>query len=136
VATYATVADLRAYVLDSGVLVAHDDPSAERVLQRAERDVDRLLGPYPVLTTGRKRDPVLLTAPQQQALARATCAAAEFRIAMGEDELVGVEDGIAAAGPVTFSKNPITRVAPKALEELAGSGLVTYSGTVSESMTT
>jgi hypothetical protein len=55
---------------------------------------------------------------------------------MGEEELVGSDDGIAAAGPVTFSKTPIKRVSPKPQEELVGSGLVTYSGTVSESTVT
>jgi hypothetical protein len=84
-----------------------------------------------VFSNGRKFDPPALTAPQRDALTRATCAAAEYRLVTGEGELIGAEDGIASvAGVVTFSRNPVPRVAPKLLEELAGAGLFLASGTL------
>lgn len=136
-ASYATPAELRAYLLDNpAVRAPADDAAAERLLQRAEHDVDRQLG----TTT---RDPVsglafgqaalaALSVGQLDALMRATCAAAEFRLLAGEEILVGSEDGIAAVGGLSFSQRPPRRIAPKVAEELAGSGLVSWSGTVEE----
>ncbi len=78
-ATYATQADHEAYV--EGWVT--DDPAAlERILQRAERDIDRVLGPIrPREDTGLKLDPATdLTAAQAEALARAVCAQAMHRM--------------------------------------------------------
>ena len=90
-ATYATSADLAAYVADNAEVSAPS--AADALLERAERDVDRVVGPWPVFSNGRKFDPPALTAPQRAALSRATCAAAEFRLTIGESELVGGAGG-------------------------------------------
>jgi hypothetical protein len=82
--------------------------------------------------SGLKLDPEGLTDVQKAALVRATCAAAEFCLVQGEDSLVGAEDGIASLPLVAFSGRPLPRVAAKAVEELAGSGLVVRSGCASE----
>ncbi len=57
--------------------------------------MDRIAGRWPVYSSGSKFDPIL-TAPQRDALKRATCAAAEYRLVAGEGELIGVDDGIAS----------------------------------------
>jgi hypothetical protein len=126
VATYATEADLEQYLAPNRAarLAPVEDP--EGLLRRAERDVDRLLGPYArVAATGLKLDPAALTAAQRAALARATCAAAEFRLMVGEEELVGDTDYVPATLVVLRRAG---RVSPKAAEELSGHGLVRYSG--------
>ena len=129
---YATVDDLRAYSADlPRDLFNPGDDQVERALERAERDVDRAAGPWPVFSNGRKFDPPSLTAPQRAALTRATCAAAEFRLIQTEELLVGSDDGISGVpGGVTFANRPLPRIGPKLIEELAGSGLFLYSGTL------
>ncbi len=58
---YATPAQVRDYCQDSGVTVPEDDADVERLIARAEREVDLVLGPYVRLTTGRKLDPATLS---------------------------------------------------------------------------
>jgi hypothetical protein len=65
-----------------------------------------VLDHYPVFPSGRKLDPALLAPTQREALKLATSAAAEFRVMMGDDELVGPEDGIAAAAVVRAVASP------------------------------
>lgn len=75
-ATYATVADLRA---DPSVADAPPptDAELEVILVRAEDTVDRLIGPRPAGANGRKYDPAgILSAPHADALKRATLAIA------------------------------------------------------------
>lgn len=127
-ALYATAADLRSYARDSGVTVPADDADAERVLDRAEIDVDLIAGPWPYLSTGRKFDPPTLPVTAFQALRRGTCAQALFRLAQGEELLIGTADGIAAIGGIAFSSSPLPRIGPRVWEELAGHGLMVRSG--------
>lgn len=78
-ATYATQADFEAYVEG---WTTTDPDALERMLERAERDIDAILGPIPVSplsTTGLKLDPSILKAWEAQALARAVCAQALYR---------------------------------------------------------
>lgn len=134
--TYATTADLSAYIEDvpATYVPLPDEGGREafltRFLERAERDIDRIVGPWPLYESGRKFDPEDLTAPQQEALKRATCAAAEYRIATGEGELIGAEDGIASVDGISFTSRPLARIGPKVTEELSGAGLILYSGTL------
>jgi hypothetical protein len=126
-ATYATAADLGLYVLDNpGVVLPTDPDAVERLLERAERDVDAVLGAWPLFASGLKIDPAQLDVVQQAALARATCAAAEFRLVLGEEALVGDEDYLPSE--VTILRRA-ANVSPKMLQELAGTGLVKRSGT-------
>jgi hypothetical protein len=129
VATYATKADLEAYVADNDAVSGLcDDDAVQRLLERAERRVDAALGPYVVdPDTGLKLDPGDLTWAQQQSLARATCAAAEHELVVGAELLTGEDD---FAPPEVTVLRRAGRQAPKVLEELAGSGLLTFSGTV------
>src|SRR3712207_477511 len=89
---YATTDDLDAYA----EIDITDPAFVGRVIDRAERDLDqRVLGPWPVdaatgLKFGQPRhagaptNPQGLTTLQIDALKRATCAQAEYRIEMGE----------------------------------------------------
>jgi len=127
--TYASAELLRAYAAPSGVLLPADDAELEALLERAERDVDRLLGPYAVdPLTGLKLDPLELAPAQAGAVARATCAAAEYRSAIGEDGWIEARDGLTAVGGLSFDLRPLVRASPKALEELAGHSLLLRSG--------
>lgn len=78
-ATYATQTDMEAYVEG---WVTDDATALERILLRAERDVDRVLGPLRSREdTGLKLDPATdLTEEQRRALARAVCAQVFHRI--------------------------------------------------------
>lgn len=124
-ATYASAELLAEYVAGNALVRLPEGEDVERLLERAERDVDRVLGPYPPdPATGLKFDPGELTTAQRGALARATCAAAEFVLAQGPELLTGADDGVAAAGSVSYSLRPAPRQAPRLLEELAGHGLI------------
>ena len=129
---YATAADLRDYAQDSGVMIPADDAEAERLLVRAELDVDLIAGPWPILSTGRKFDPPTLPVTAREALRRSTCAQSVFRIAQGEDELIGVVDDVASFGSLTLRAVTVPRIGPRAIEELAGHGLLIRSGTLPE----
>jgi hypothetical protein len=127
---YASVAEMRVYVEDNPAVAAvlGDDATVERLLERNEHRVDGVLGPYPIdPDSGLKLNPTDLTTPQKDALSRATCAAAEHEVMVGHDFLVGEEDLI--PGELQVLRRG-SRQAPKMVEELAGTGLVTYSGTV------
>lgn len=126
-ATYATAAQLADYVLDNEDVSAPQGDAAERLLRRAERDVDRVVGPWPILSTGLRFDPGMLPVTAREALARATCAAAEFRLLVGESELVGDADYVPEQVRLLRAA---PRIAPKILEELAGHGLIVTSYTV------
>jgi hypothetical protein len=126
-ATYASADDLRAYIEDDPLVVVPDDEAIERLLERAEHDVNRVCS----VPLGFDLD--ALSEAQAAALSRATCAQAEFRLAMSEYELVGADDNVSSvAGVVSFSTRPIPRVGVKCLEELAGHDLLRYSGTVED----
>ncbi len=68
--------------------------AGDRLIQAAERDVDRLLGAAYERnpTTGRKLDPAALTTAQIAALERATAAAVEYRLSVDSETLTGATD--------------------------------------------
>lgn len=83
--SYATQADFEAYV--EGWVT--DDPAAlARLLERASRDIDYLLGSWPVATTGDyaglKLDPTTLLDFEGEALSRAACAQGEHLFLVGQ----------------------------------------------------
>jgi hypothetical protein len=55
--TYATPAEVRAYCIDSDVRVPSQDEEVERLIGRAEIDVDLVVGPWPRFSNGRRFDP-------------------------------------------------------------------------------
>lgn len=130
---YASEDDLRGYVSDDAVLPTDPEDMAA-MLHAASRDVDALLAPLAVdADEGLKVSGALaagLSAAQAAALVRACCAAAEWRLVQGDEELVGGADGIASVGGISFTGGPLPRPpGPKVIEELAGL-LPVRSGTV------
>lgn len=99
---YAGPGDLADWLLDSDVTAPAAADELERLLLRASRDVDNVLGPIPVITlgawAGAKLDPTTLQPYEANALARATCAQAEHRIRRGP--------GIDTSRPVGLVKGP------------------------------
>ena len=99
----------------------------ERLIAASERDVDRLLGPIPMLATGRKLDPATLSPAQREALSRAVGAAVEFRLMLDAETLTGADDFV-PGGEVTLIRRASRPPGPRVHEELAGFGLVKRSG--------
>lgn len=128
--TYATLADLDAFTADFELVALPDDPAkAQRILDRAERDVDRILGPYERQVTGLKLDPQALSGPAAAALARAVCAQAVHRIALGEDWFSEPDDLV--TGDIRVLR-AAERISGRVYEELSGFGLMRRSGMVPE----
>lgn len=125
---YATVADVEAYIEG---WVTDDAAALNRLIARAEDDVDRLLGPRvpnpgPLLSPapdGRAYDPSVLPTKQANALRDATCAQVEYRAEMGE-EFFRRPRYDQVAGPDFTTTGKAGWYAPKAVRTLAGSGLM------------
>lgn len=124
--TYATQAQCENEI--EGLTV--NDPAAfARVIERAERDIDRAVGIRPVdSVTGRKFDPTTMEAVQRDALMRATAAQVEFRIAMGDRFFIRPQHE-SSSGPDYSVTGKLQRIGPKAMEELELSGLFRLSTT-------
>lgn len=113
--SYATVAEFEAYI--EGWQTTNATVLA-RILERASRDVDRVLGPLPPLTAGTyaglKVDPTTLLAHEAAALSRATCAQAYHRILRGEGVAAPTRQPVEVAGPdFTLKYNPDDTAPPK-----------------------
>lgn len=124
-ATYATQADVEAY---SEGLVVDDAAAFGRLLDRAERDVNRQLVGWPDPTTGLRIDVADLEQWQRDALARAVAAQVEYRLEVGEKRLAG---GSSVRGKVKGpdfeidnSNSPTMKTGPKVRDELVGTGLL------------
>jgi hypothetical protein len=112
-ATYATAAQLRAY----SDLTGGSDADLERVLVRAQGDVDSIAGYHGALVAGLKFVPANLTSDQRTALQNATCAQAEYRITMGEDFMVRAQYE-ETTGRDFGTKGRLPRIGPKTKQEL------------------
>lgn len=79
---YATRSDVDAYLTDGSLPAGAE---GDKLLERAERDVDNLLGPLPFnTTTGLHYNPADLQDWEAEALKRAVCAQAEWRLKQGD----------------------------------------------------
>jgi hypothetical protein len=128
---YASVADFEAYVEG---WETDDEDALRRCLHRASRDIDRYVGPgWSVEPNGLRfgdvaeDNPKALEPHQVEALVNATCAQAEYRIAMGEDWFVQ-DQYKQSNGPDFATTGKLGRVGPKAREELQYSGLPRATG--------
>lgn len=105
--TYADRAAFEDYVEG---WVTDDADALDRLLGRAERDIDRLLVGNPALTTtGLRIDPATLSAWERDALSRAVCAQAEHRVTVGEAALREAIRAQRVKGPdfdVVYSNSP------------------------------
>ena len=119
---YATFAQLQGWAAFYGVTVPATDAAAQPLLKLASRDVDNYLGTA--------WNPLLLAPEQVAALADGAAIQAVFRSGQGAEFSLGLDDGIAALGGVSFSIRQPARFSPDAAEALAGFGLFVRSGTV------
>lgn len=129
-ATYALQTDFEEYVEG---WTTTDAPALERLLQRAELDIDRAAGNWVYETNGLKFGHPLTTnekhllAYQVAALKRATCAQAEYRHIMGEDWMRRAQHK-SERGPDFGADGKLPRIGPKAAQELSDAGLVMLGG--------
>ena len=120
-ASYATLAQLQAVAATYGVVIASDD-EGQRALDLASGDLDSfLVGTGPVDTDS-------LSDEQMDALTDATCIQACFRIAQGGELMLGLDDGVASLGIVSFSLRTPARLSPEASDRVSGIGLLKRSG--------
>lgn len=115
-ATYADQADFEAYVEG---WTTDDSGALDRLLQRAERDVDFHLVPQErQAATLLKYDPTKLSLFDRQQLTFAVCAQAEYRNTMGEDFFT--EPQYNAVSSPDFSRTgKAPKLGPKAYWELS-----------------
>lgn len=97
-----------------------DDPDGfDRLIAKAERDVDRALGLYfhRDETTGLKIDPTTLIQADQDVLSRATCAQVEYRIEMGDAFFTRAQFQ-QAQGPDYATTGTLPYIGPAVVREL------------------
>jgi hypothetical protein len=117
---YATIEDCLSYT--DGLMVS-DEEAMDRIIERAEQDIDTIVGDWPYLPSGRKFDPELLGEAERDRLKRATCAQAEYRVRMGEAHFA-TADRAKVVGPDFRVEGELPRLGPQVMRELAGSGLI------------
>ena len=124
--TYATRADCLDYTEG---LTVDDDDAFDRLIERAERQVDALLlGVWGPRVNGLRVDPAAANPEHVEAVRRATCAQVEYRLEMGEEFFVRAQYA-ETAGPEFRTKGALPRVGPKVLEELRSApSLTSYAG--------
>lgn len=130
-ATYITQAEFEAYAdWQTGT-----EADLLKVLQRAERDVDGIVGPWPYQANGlrfgapKTTNEAALTDPQKDALMRATAAQAEYRLEMGERFFVKAQRQ-RVKGPDFETEGELPYIGPKVWHELEGSGLLKVTARV------
>lgn len=123
-AVYASIAELDAFAEGYPYELPGTDPGKVALIERAQGDLDSILGPYEVIEAneGLKLDPATLDYSQGRALSRATCAQCLYRLEMGEDHFIRPQ--IAASGPEFSQDQPASHIGPATWRELAGSGLL------------
>ena len=122
-ATYATAAELRSWIgTDSTSL---PDTEAERLLEKAERDLDGLVvvGRLWDSATGRALVPSQLAPREAALLSNAACAQAHYRQVMGDEFFVKPQFQ-KVTGPDFTTEGKLPRIAPEARSQLQASGLV------------
>jgi|GEM_PF-4813690 len=123
-AVYCTREQVEDYLADSSPdndLTLPSGDAGDRLIEHAERDVDRRLGRIPRLGSGLKLDPAILSLAQRNALSRAVGAAVEWRLLHDSEELAGASDLLPAGVSLIRDAG---RIAPRVDEELAGFGLL------------
>ncbi|MGI8513503.1 MAG: hypothetical protein ACR2NH_12845 [Solirubrobacteraceae bacterium] len=117
---YATRAALAAYI--PGGYGALTNDAADELLAVASRDVDTLLASVAArVAGGLKLDPATLAADQVVALSRATCAQAQYRLAMGAEFFVRDQHSF-VSGPDFAMRGELARIGPKVAAELLDNG--------------
>lgn len=124
--TYATRADCSAYIEG---LVINDTVAFDRLIDRAERDIDSAVGAYAIdETTGRKFVPTTMTARNKDDLRDATCAQVEYRLEMGEEFFIRPQYK-SVKGPEFETEGQLSKIGPKTWMELTSSDLLQLTTT-------
>jgi len=129
--SYANQADFEAFVEG---WTTTDVAALDRLLARAERDVDSAVGIWPAEANGLKfgapktTNQKALSAYQVNQLSRAVCAQAEYRVHMGEDFFV--EHQVPTQGPDYSTTRALSYIGPKVMPELEATGLIRNTGRV------
>lgn len=130
-ATYITQAEFEAYAdWQTGT-----EADLLKVLQRAERDIDGIVGPWPYQSNGMRfgepktTNTAGLDANQKAALTRAVAAQAEYRLEMGEEFFVRAQRA-RSKGPDFEVEGELPYIGPKVWHELTGSGLLKVTARV------
>lgn len=133
-ATYATQEEFEAYVEG---WTTTDAPALERLLVRAERDIDAILGdPASVQANGLKfGDPkganeLALTTHQVAQLSRATCAQGYYRFLKESEDFFFEGQLDFVSGPDFSTRGTLPRISPQTLVELRLGGLLAYDALV------
>ena len=119
--TYATADDVRDYVIDYPL--PDDDDDIDRIIERAERDIDSL--PLPAIgpgLNGLRYDPLDLSTMFRDAINRATCAQTEYRFRMGPKHFATAQYE-SVTGPDYSVRGTLPIISPQARRELRISGL-------------
>ena len=121
--TYATIDDYREQTGDATT----SDAEVTRLLEAAERDVDRAVGFHPTNEdTGLKFDPVTMHARDSKSIRRATIVQAQYRAAMG-DEFFVKDQYAEVSGPEFTTKGKLARISPAVFDELQNGNVLNLS---------
>ncbi len=118
----------RSYFTDTCIYTAGFQVSSgtelDRVLERAERDIDDYAGPWSVdSATGRKLSSAGLTADELTLVKDAVCCQALWRVQAGPDEFVQPQyDSV--SGPDFSTQGKRSRISPEAKRLLSQAGVV------------
>ena len=124
--TYATRADCTTYIEG---LTINDATAFDRLIERAERDVDSAVGAYPLdETTGMKFTPGTMTARDKSDLRDAVCAQVEYRLEMGEEFFIRHQYKN-VKGPEFETEGQLPKIGPKTWMELTSSNLLQLTTT-------
>lgn len=124
--TYATRADCLAFIEG---LTINDDAAFDRLIERAERNIDHALNTVPVIeTTGLKFDPATMLAVDKNKLRDATCAQVSYRLTMGEEFFVRPQYQN-VKGPEFETEGQLPLVGPEAWDILTSSRLLRLTTT-------
>ena len=122
--TYATKADCVAYTEG---LSSTDDALLNRIIERAERQVDRLLRVDFRTAVGdgvKVPDLTRLNSRESEALTRATCAQVEYRVKMGETFFSEPDRGKVSGPDFTVEGSAPDTIGPEVRNELRRGGLL------------
>lgn len=121
--TYATAAEVRTYT-DVASLDALGDSEIEKLIDKAERDLDGAVGVYPVNEdTGLKFDPLTLTAGDARSVMLATCAQVEYRHVMGAEFFIRAQHEN-VDGPEFKTVGKLPYIGPEVWKELEQGGIL------------
>lgn len=121
--TYATAADVRSYT-EVAALDALDDAAINRLIEKAEGDIDIAVGAVPKnADTGLKFDPTTLASGDATSLRLAACAQVEYRHVMGAEFFIRAQHE-SVNGPEFATNGKLPYIGPEVWKELERGGIL------------